>query len=643
MKPLRLRSRLTLGMVLGFLVVLAASLAGGYAVLRGRVLQRAVLGQLDRQRAIASALGETFAMADHRTDELAWQIVHAKPDREQLIELMKARVLYGDDTASIGVMLEPHNPVAEQRVGLLVTYANAGVALTDFLATGGPSKGHYEYWTKGWYLSRIAPDAKAWWSDPYFDDAAGGQDVVTLDYPLRDDAGNALGMIGASVPIDRLVERTVGLGARQGQGERFLLLDRTGKVLAAWNPAYAKVDNVRQLAARLPSPALAALAQAPADAPASAQVFGDVASGRQWLLVAPVSGAGWRVAELVPERQLLATLQGGLRVVAGVTLGLLVLLLPVLFGLAHRLAAPLNALSRVAARLALGSLVSPVPALAGSREIGSLAGALESTRLRLLAERESAEESRQAQEDVQRHWQHGIDAQRSLLPADRMFFGARLQCELAGRVLRRAGVARLGYGFSAPAPGLCLFYLAAMPGPELAAAMYLARLGALIGSQMRHGAMPTELLQQVSQQWLGDSDIDAFPGVLIGLLDLDSGRLRLANAMLLPPLLVADSGATRLLELETGPAVGIKQRAEWPLWQGQLEADERLVLYSPSVAANHGGQAPSGIDRLQQALREHRRLRGGACAEAALGELHAATGDSVEDLALLVVSVRERD
>lgn len=637
MKPLRLRARLTLGMALGFLVVLAASLAGGYAVLRGRALQRAVQAQLDRQQAIAGALGETFAMVDRRTNELAWQIVHARPDRGQLVELMKARVLYGGDTASIGVMLEPANPVAKGRLGLLVTYADTGLVLTDFLAAGGPGKGYYAYWTKGWYQRRIAPGARAWWSDPYFDDAAGGQDAITLDYPLRDDAGQALGMIGVSIPIDRLVGQAAGL--RQGLDGRFLLLDRKGRVLAAWDPSYEKVDNVRQLAASQSSPALAALAQAPEDAPASARVFDDAASGRQWLLVAPVPGVGWRVAELVPERQLLAPLQGGFRAVAGVTLGLLVLLLPLLFGLAHRLAAPLNALSRAASRLALGSLVSPVPALAGAREIGNLAGALESTRLRLLAERESADESRQAREEVQRHWRHGIDAQRSLLPADRVFFGARLQCELAGRVLRRSGVARLGYGFSAPAPGLCLFYLATMPGPELAAAMYLARLGALIGSQMRHGAAPAELLQQVSQQWLGDSDIDAFPGVLIGLLDLDSGRLRLASAMLLPPLLVTAAGAARLLELETGPAVGIKQRAEWPLWQGQLEADERLVLYSPSVAA---GQASSGIDRLQQALREHRRLGGGACAEVALGELHAAAG-GVEDLALLVLSVRERD
>lgn len=642
MKPLRLRTRLTLGMMLGLLVVLAASLAGAYAALRGQLLRRAVQQQLDRQQAIASALAATFTIVDRRTDELAWQIVHAKPDRQQLIELMKARVLYGGDTASIGVMLEPVNPVATGRVGLLMTYADTGLRLTDFLASGGPSAGYYEYWTKAWYQSRVAPGAKAWWTDPYFDDAAGGQDAVTLDYPLRNEAGDALGMVGISIPTDRLIDQAVAAGLRRND-DRFLVLDRAGKVLAAWNPAYEKVYNVRQVAARLHSSALNALGQAPLDAPASAQVFDDAALGRQWLLVAPVSGAGWRVATLVPEQQLLAPLYAGLRAVALVIVLLLALLLPLLFGLAHRLAAPLNALSRAAARLALGSLVSPVPALVGAREIGGLAGALESTRLRLLAERESADESRQAQEKVQRHWRDGVDAQRALLSADRVFFGARLQCELAGRVLRRSGVARLGYGFSAPAPGLCLFYLAAMPGPELAAAMYLARLGALIGSQMRYDAAPADLLQQVSQQWLGDSEIDAFPGVLVGLLDLDSGRLRLASAMLLPPVLVSAAGAVRLLELETGPAVGIKQRGDWPLWQGQLEPDERLVLYSPSVAAHRGGAALSGLDSLRQVLLAHRNQPGGVCAEAALGELHAASGDSTEDLALLMLSVRERD
>lgn len=642
MKPLRLRTRLTLGMMLGLLVVLAASLAGAYAALRGQLLRRAVQQQLDRQQAIASALAATFTIVDRRTDELAWQIVHAKPDRQQLIELMKARVLYGGDTASIGVMLEPVNPVATGRVGLLMTYADTGLRLTDFLASGGPSAGYYEYWTKAWYQSRVAPGATAWWTDPYFDDAAGGQDAVTLDYPLRNEAGDALGMVGISIPTDRLIDQAVAAGLRRND-DRFLVLDRAGKVLAAWNPAYEKVYNVRQVAARLHSSALNALGQAPLDAPASARVFDDAALGRQWLLVAPVAGAGWRVATLVPEQQLLAPLYAGLRAVALVIVLLLALLLPLLFGLAHRLAAPLNALSRAAARLALGSLVSPVPALVGAREIGGLAGALESTRLRLLAERESADESRQAQEKVQRHWRDGVDAQRALLSADRVFFGARLQCELAGRVLRRSGVARLGYGFSAPAPGLCLFYLAAMPGPELAAAMYLARLGALIGSQMRHDAAPADLLQQVSQQWLGDSEIDAFPGVLVGLLDLDSGRLRLASAMLLPPVLVSAAGAVRLLELETGPAVGIKQRGDWPLWQGQLEPDERLVLYSPSVATHRGGAELSGLDSLRQVLLAHRSQPGGVCAEAALGELHAASGDSTEDLALLMLSVRERD
>jgi len=636
----RLHWRLGLQLAVVLAAALLLALGLSYWLLRDQALERAAGDLLDQQARVTDTLSALFKRLERRTEELAQQVIDGRLDADQAVTLLKARVLNDPDIAQVSIMLEPDNPLLPgRRFAISVSYAAQGLDVVDFVATG------YEYWTRDWYVRTLASSA-GWWSDPYFNDAAGGQDTVTFDRPLIDPQGRRIGMIGVSLSLDRIAELAAEIGLRrESHLGQYALLDASGRVLLSSDPSLERAYLIEQAARKSGSGVLQRLADLPSDVSVQLLRIREDISGPRLLAVQRIAPVDWQAALSWSNAELLAPLHESSRRIAVFLMVLLVILLALVFRLLRPMTRSLVDLAESAEELAQGNFERPSRRVASKDELGRLVMALDRARQTL---KRNFEQLREAA-DTQRRLHEQMDLtgrmQRSLLPADRVFFGPRLRCELNGCLHPTAEVAGDFYGFVAPAAGICVFYLGDIRGRGIEAMLAMTRLGSLLPGLLRRDERPEKALQRIADITIQGYETEFFAALLLGRLDLDTGELVLVSAGHPSPLLRRANATQGYLDLPAGPPLG-RAGSEWQSWTGVLEPGDRLILHSDGLLeANHPSLGAFGADRVQIAVERHADLPPLQLVRALVesGVSHAGAGGVSDDLAVLMVTLQHRD
>jgi serine phosphatase RsbU (regulator of sigma subunit) len=216
------------------------------------------------------------------------------------------------------------------------------------------------------------------------------------------------------------------------------------------------------------------------------------------------------------------------------------------------------------------------------------------TRRRAVAERlaETTEELYEQQRGI------AADLQRALLPPVPDLPGL----EVAARY--RAGVDTLEvggdwYDVVQVRPGCVVFVVGDVSGRGLPAATTMAALRFAVRGFLSEGHAVDGVLTRL--RGLLDVTTDhQFATVLIGELDVASGRLRLLSAGHFPPLLVSD-GRVRTLECPVAPPVGVDARPGPGPVTVELPPGAVLLGFSDGLVERRGEDLDVGLARLAAA------------------------------------------
>lgn len=167
---------------------------------------------------------------------------------------------------------------------------------------------------------------------------------------------------------------------------------------------------------------------------------------------------------------------------------------------------------------------------------------------------------------------------------------------VAGLNLAADGVSGDFFDFQRVGTHHCYFGIGDVSGKGMNAALLMAQTCGLLRCLSRGIDDPSELLARVNHELLQSASRGMFVTVTVGLLDLRTGAVRLANAGHPPALLRRASGAWQLLECDA-PPLGIEAGLDCPTRHFSL-AGGALYLYSDGLLeARVGGQA-LGLDGL---------------------------------------------
>jgi sigma-B regulation protein RsbU (phosphoserine phosphatase) len=111
----------------------------------------------------------------------------------------------------------------------------------------------------------------------------------------------------------------------------------------------------------------------------------------------------------------------------------------------------------------------------------------------------------------------------------------------------------------------------------------MVKTNTLLRSLAGGAAGPDEILERVNRELCRDNDACMFVTLLVGMMNLESGEIALANGGHNAPVLRAADGTCAFLEFDHGPALGLYEGAEFPVWRSRLEPGQTLLLYTDGV------------------------------------------------------------
>ncbi len=171
---------------------------------------------------------------------------------------------------------------------------------------------------------------------------------------------------------------------------------------------------------------------------------------------------------------------------------------------------------------------------------------------------------------------------------------------VAGLNLAADGVSGDFFDFQPVGAHHCYFSIGDVSGKGMNAALLMAQTCGLLRCLARSIDDPSELLARVNREIFQTATRGMFVTVVVGLLDLQSGEVRLANAGHPPALLHRRSGAWEVLECDA-PPLGIEPDLACPTRQLAL-ADGALYLYSDGLLEARLKGRPLGLDGLSHWL-----------------------------------------
>lgn len=626
-----LTARLIVWTLLAVGGVYFATLAVSNALARRMAMAAAEREAVNETEAAVSRVEDLLHSIEERTLALGEALSVLGPRDSDVDPLLRRFVQGNRDLYGAAVAWVP-GPRGEHRA---LYYHWAAEGESRLLAANLASES-YRYWERAWFERPLAAGGPLW-TEPYQDEGGGDASMVTFAVPFGGPGGAPAGVVTADVRLQRLdsIVREVELG----EGGFGLVLSRSGGVIAA---SQGRASAAPRTVLEEASPAN----RARLEPIVKKMVAGEKGFARVEiegvpfrLTYRPLSRAGWSLAALYPEEELLAEV-GRLRVVQGLlALGGLLLLVLVVVVLSRRLTRPLGALAASADQIARGDLDAELPPVESRDEVGALAGAFLHMRDALKEYIRNLQETTAAKERLESELKVARRIQADMLP--RPVAGGRDEGFELGATLVSARLVG-GDLFDHFRDGGRVFFLVGdVSGKGIAAALFMARAKTVFETVAAREADPGALLATVNRSLCRDNDAGMFVTAVAGVLDLASGDLAFSVAGHEPPVLVPAEGVPELVAGEGGRVLGLIEASEFPVNRLRLGRGDAVVLYTDGVSeAQDAAGTFFGLERLVEATAGLRHEAAPALTDGVLKAVRAFAGGAPQSDDITILTLR---
>ncbi len=625
---LHTRIALWTGAITLVLLLLVTAVAAGFA--RHLVLQDATTGIRNEARAAAKRVDDTLRTVAVTCAGVSGAVTDAELTPEQLTAMLRAMVRATPGATGAMLALEPIRP-GEPRY---VRRIGGNGKDTDFLASG------YPYKSQSWYRRTLA-STQGWWSEPYFNEAAGRVWTITYNLPVRV-AGSgdvARGMVSMDILLDGIQAQIGDL--TRGPGRLASVVAPGGLVAIHPEPDVALHYSFADYVDGMGRSDLAAAAAAVRARRPTAYLHTDPRNGVRWFTaVEPIGDSGGSLLLSESYAQILGHLRQVLTLVlAGGAIAALLCALAVL-RLARRISRPVEDLAESAVHLGKGDYQWPVPHGARNDEVGHLARTLDHARTSIQRQLVEIREMGAAQQKLESELAIAHDIQLSMLAPPKTLARGAMRLEAHATLEPAKAVGGDFYGFFERGDELW-FAIGDVSDKGVPAALFMARTATVLEVAVRTSASPSAVLAEASRRLVEGNDACMFATVLCGRIDVRSGDCMLANAGHDPPLLLRADGRIERPGLEGGPSLGVDASDAFPPAQCRLRPGDSLVAWTDGVSeAFDAANRAFGEERLQAALRPGYSARDN-CARL-IAEVHAFAADAPQSDDITVLAIRLR-
>jgi sigma-B regulation protein RsbU (phosphoserine phosphatase) len=581
-----------------------------------------------------SRVQDVLHAVEEQTRILAKALETLDPDLAGMERLLRRFVPSNPDVWGAAIAFQPG--AAPGHPGHFALYLHRRTGAPGELASANLAATSYRYWEREWYTVPVS-EGEPRWSEPYLDVGGGNVSMVTYSVPFHDSEGALRGVVTADLRLRWLDERVaeVELG-RSGFG---VIVSRDGRVIAASAgghdeaPARVLHSLSPQDRARLKPIVDRMVAGESGFAPVM------VEGVRYRLTYRPIGHAGWSLATLYPEAELLEDVGWLREVQAALSVGGLALLAFVVVLLSRRFTRPLQALAASARQMATGDLEAALPHVSTRDEVGTLAEAFRHMRDSLKTYIRDLQETTAAKERLESELKVARRIQADMLPRGTAG-GPDEGYELAATLVPARAVG--GDLFDHFRHGSRVFFLVGdVSGKGVPAALFMARTKTLFEVVASREGDPGVILAAANHNLCAENEAGMFVTAVCGSLDLTTGDLAFATAGHDPPVLVPAEGDVAQLSAEGGRVLGLIEGSDYPVNRLRLGHRDAVVLFTDGVSeAQDSGERFFEIGRIVASAAAHRHESAKTLTDALLAAVREFAGSAPQSDDITLMTVR---
>lgn len=441
---------------------------------------------------------------------------------------------------------------------------------------------HPDYLEHAWYKVALENE-EGDWTPPYFDRAASHQLTTTYMTHIHDAKGRKVGMLGADVSLEWLRQRHQRIDTENHERFEKGFKEQSYSFIIDNDGTYLVHPEEKRVLKRKMQDVVAETPDLQDNAMVRKMLNGESGIGRlendgidSWVFYSFVKYAEWTVVIVVPDAIIL---HNG-KVLARIILMVFLVGLMIIFFLCHqflnRHLMPLKRFVTAVNQVAEGHFDTQLPRVR-SHEVDALRTAFKDMQSSLTKYVSELQETTARKVAMEQELKIASDIQMRMLPKSYPPFPERTDIDIYGEVVTAKEVGGDLFDFFIRDEKL-FFSIGDVAGKGVPASLVMAVARSMFRSASMLNTSPKLIVESMNRSVCQSNDSYMFVTLLMGVLDLSTGRLLYTNAGHEPPVLVGSN--TRFLPVENNIPLGLRPEWEYTEQEVTIIPGTTLFLYT---------------------------------------------------------------
>lgn len=436
----------------------------------------------------------------------------------------------------------------------------------------------YDYPCMDWYL---IPELlkQNYWSEPYYDEGGGNLIMSTYAMPLCNKEGNVYAIFTANISLSQFTDMVDQL--KPYQSSHTYLLSRNGSFLThadrekimnetLFSEAF-ETQNVQQ--EYIGHEMLAGH---------TGTVRFDYRGEDSYAFFTTIPNTGWSICTVCPSHVILRELDSTSRQIIFLSLAGMLVLFLFIYSTIRKLTRPLEKFSESARTIATGRFDVALPAVHSNDEIKDLHDSLTHMQQSLSSYVLELRQTTATKERIESELFIAREIQMGMIPKLFPPYPDRHDIDLHAILQPAKEVGGDLYDFFI-ANELLYFVVGDVSGKGVPASLFMAITRSLFRTLSQQMLSPGEIVTRMNHSISDNNESNMFVTLIVGILDLNTGVIKICNAGHNPPLLISPNGNTSFLKFKTHLFAGVIDDLVYTDEEIVLEKGSKLFLYTDGV------------------------------------------------------------
>lgn len=569
-----------------------------------------VFYRYSHEKVTSFAIERTHGLLSNIATEISGQLMSVETTINQSVWVLEEQIQHPDSLHKIIQSVLKNNPLI---VGSGIAFApdyykNKGKYFMPYASYSDKEKGeivcqlrgsqNYDYPCMDWYLIPKLLK-KEYWSEPYFDNGGGNIILSTFSKPLYDKRGDFYAVFIASISLSQFTDSVSNMKPYPtsytylvSRNSNFLTHPDRNKIMneTLFSEAFATHNKAQEMVGR----------EMVAGRTGTKRI--DNQGTDSYAFYTTIPHIGWSVCTVCPSQIILEELDSTSRtIIYTFLLGLLVLFL-IVYTIIRRLVRPLEKFSESAREIATGRFDVQISQVHSNDEIRDLHDSLVYMQQSLSKYVAELKETTAHKERIESELSIAREIQMGMIPKIFPPYPDRHDVDLHAVLHPAKEVGGDLYDFYMDGNRL-YFLIGDVSGKGIPASLFMAITRSLFRTLSQQVVSPAKIVMEMNNSIADNNESNMFVTLIVGILDLETGVVKICNAGHNPPILIHPDGKVSFLEFNTQLFVGVMEGNHYVDEEITLEKGTKIFLYTDGVTeAENAEKELYGDDKLIETL-----------------------------------------